>query len=38
MMEKEALNMILKFLAVYPIWKEEGEIDLRNVMILDGES
>lgn len=36
--EKEALSMLPKFSAVYCIWKKEREADVRDVMILDGES
>lgn len=36
--EKEVLSILPKFLAVYSIWKKEREADVRDVMILDGES
>lgn len=36
--EKEALSMLPKFSAVYSLWKKEREADVRDAMILDGES
>lgn len=36
--EKETLGEVPNFLTVCSMWKKEGEADLRDVMILGGES